>query len=325
MNSDKATVMNRIEFLYQQSIYYQTRLKYIESRVQSIWSLDPNGADILDQLNSFRDKFNDIFLSGSDAINNVIEILSSQGVFTSDEIAIAMEKQGKIIDNLTSLQNKIDFIKKELKNKYETVEIENEEPVWVEKTDKVKRSAVARSAIATAEILTHGVTGFFTLPITGIQKLFRVEDKNLAINQVNGSISREFSDDYYRNENVMTMTTKKVKSLQQKMVGVDEVRDDVTRMVPTVIKKEQEVGKEYQKGGYPVIENLLAIGIGIEVADADLDIQKHFEEIVSTGRIHIKQSLGRYEDTINQLVENNDSKIAEEQIITILERILLTK
>ncbi|MGJ5674054.1 MAG: hypothetical protein ACR9NN_10655 [Nostochopsis sp.] len=241
----------------------------------------------------------------------------------ASEAKISREKAVKILVDSVEAEEVTEEQIVGYKPEYKDVETEEDIPVSVETTEKVKRSAIARGALGAVEGTVHLVT----IPLTGIfsvgQKIFGVKDEDLAINQVHNSIQKQFEADYYRNETVIKMTTKKVKRVEQKMVGMEAVRDNVTKMVPKIVQKEQEVGKDYLQGGYPIVENLLAIGLGIESADPDQDIQKHFEEIVEDGRIQVQGLLGPYQDTINQLAENQNPQIAENKIITILERALL--
>ena len=77
------------------------------------------------------------------------------------------------------------------------------------------------------------------------------------------------------------------------------------------------------QGGYPVVENLLAIGLGIEKAESSKGLLEDFEAIVRSGRIEVQSLLGRYKDMINELAVKSDPATAEEQIIRMLNNVLL--
>ncbi|MBE9224107.1 GTPase domain-containing protein [Phormidium sp. LEGE 05292] len=197
--------------------------------------------------------------------------------------------------------------------KYKTVDIEEEVPDYREVTEKVKRSAIARAGLGVVE----GVARTITSPISGIQKLFGVEKT------IGDKIHKEIDRDAYRNENVIKAATRKIKKTEERMIGMEAVRQDVTRKVQKVVQKEKEVGKNYLQGGYPVVENLLAIGLGIENADPAWDLQNDFESIVEAEREQVKAMLTNQKDEINKLAVNSDPRQAEVRIIWILEQALM--
>ena len=117
--------------------------------------------------------------------------------------------------------------------------------------------------------------------------------------------------------------TKEVTRNEQRSVNIKERKAKVMEMVYNVVEKEQVVGKNYLQGGYPVVENLLAIGLGIEKAESSKGLLEDFEAIVRSGRIEVQSLLGRYKDMINELAVKSDPATAEEQIIRMLNNVLL--
>jgi hypothetical protein len=125
-------------------------------------------------------------------------------------------------------------------------------------------------------------------------------------------------------EDVIKPVVKTIKTTEQRFVGMKEIKKKVVEKVPDVIREEQATGKiNYLQGGYPVVENLLAIGLGIEKANPQLDLQDNFQAIVNNGRQEVKATLQSYAEQINNLAINQNARYAEEQIVNILERILL--
>ena len=101
-------------------------------------------------------------------------------------------------------------------------------------------------------------------------------------------------------------------------------KEEVTKNVPYTVQKLKKVGEEFIQGGYPVIENLLAIGLGIEIGSSSTSSQNNlnFEDAVKLGQQQVQANLSRYRDKINQLAESKNPDIAEEQIIKILKNAL---
>lgn len=87
------------------------------------------------------------------------------------------------------------------------------------------------------------------------------------------------------------------------------------------IVKEKEVSKQYLQGGYSVIENILAIGLGVEYIGSEQDLVNCFESSVKVQRERMEKILSPHKQKINQLAESctnpQTTKQAEEQIINI--------
>ncbi|BAY84688.1 hypothetical protein NIES267_41840 [Calothrix parasitica NIES-267] len=122
--------------------------------------------------------------------------------------------------------------------------------------------------------------------------------------------------------------TRQVPRTQRQLVDVEPIKETVTRQVPEVLEKEKEVGKKYLQGGYPVIENILAIGLGIEYVDSEQDLGNYFDSSVKVQRQQIKNMLSPHKQTINQLAQNctnpGTKNPAEEQIINILQQAVIS-
>jgi predicted GTPase len=127
------------------------------------------------------------------------------------------------------------------------------------------------------------------------------------------------------NEDVIEPVVKKVTKIERRLAGMKARKEKVTKNVPYTVQKLKKVGEEFIQGGYPVVENLLAIGLGIESANSSTDGQNdfNFEDAVKLGQQQVQANLSRYRDKINQLAESNNPDLAEAQIIKILESALL--
>ncbi|MBE9145798.1 GTPase family protein [Planktothrix mougeotii] len=127
------------------------------------------------------------------------------------------------------------------------------------------------------------------------------------------------------NEDVIEPVVKKVTKMEKRLAGMKARKQEVIKDVPYIVPKLKKVGEEFIQGGYPVVENLLAIGLGIESANSSADKQNNFnfEDAVKSGQQQVKAALSRYRDRINQLAESNDPDVAEAEIIKILTGALL--
>ncbi|MDZ8082491.1 MAG: GTPase [Nostoc sp. DcaGUA01] len=149
----------------------------------------------------------------------------------------------------------------------------------------------------------------------------------LAASVIGGMVTGGAIGGRKRKKDATSEPMKFVTKMEQRLVGMKEQREEVTKKVPYIVQKEQEVGKKYLQGGYPVVENLLAIGLGIENAQPSQDLQADFEDIVQAGKDQVQAMLSRYKQEINQLAESSSTpekaQQAEEQIIKILKQAVM--
>jgi len=72
------------------------------------------------------------------------------------------------------------------------------------------------------------------------------------------------------------------------------------------------------KGGYEIIEGILAMGLGFEgLPEGDL------KSIYENGKKQVNLQIGNLKSKIEQIINNSNSKTAENEIITILRKTLL--
>ncbi len=100
------------------------------------------------------------------------------------------------------------------------------------------------------------------------------------------------------------------------IVGMKQVSDGYTEVVighETIVLK-----KEFLKGGYEIIEGILAIGLGFEgLPEGDL------KSIYENGKKQVNLKIGNLKSKIEQIINNSNSKTAENEIIAILRKTLL--
>lgn len=127
-------------------------------------------------------------------------------------------------------------------------------------------------------------------------------------------------------EDVIKPVVKTITVTEKRLVGMKEVKKTVTEKVPEVMReqREQATGNvKYLQGGYPVVENLLAIGLGIGKADSSVDLKDNFAAVVNNGRQEVQTVLQPHVERINDLAVNSDRKYAEARIMDILKGVFV--
>ena len=112
--------------------------------------------------------------------------------------------------------------------------------------------------------------------------------------------------------------------MEKRFVRTREERKDMTRKVPYVVQTEKEVGTKYLQGGYPVVKNLLSIGLAVESIGSSHNLLDSFDGKVKAKQEQVQAMLGSHEKEINQLAQSSTTpkktKQAEERIIEILQK-----
>jgi hypothetical protein len=100
------------------------------------------------------------------------------------------------------------------------------------------------------------------------------------------------------------------------VIGMKQVSEGYTEVVvghETIV-----VGREFLKGGYEIIEGILAIGLGFEGLPGG-----NLKSIYENGKKQVNLKIGNLKSKIEQIINNSDSKSAENEIISILRKTLL--
>ncbi|RKZ52571.1 MAG: hypothetical protein DRR16_24220 [Candidatus Parabeggiatoa sp. nov. 3] len=203
--------------------------------------------------------------------------------------------------------------------KIEEVEVTEQRPEYYTETVLVKRSGTSRFLTTLSEIAAVGVTSpIWLAQMAGTALGLRSDKKMMADNIID-----DFNPDFYKKEKVAQVRTKIITRIEERFMGLKEMREKITRKVPVVVETEQEVGKKYLQGGYKVVENVLAIGLGMEKLDSASDFSIGFEEAFQAGVQQVGALLSDHQEQINQLSENEGPDIAEAKIRVILEKALI--
>jgi len=252
----------------------------------------------------------DARLEAENELNGMVSRYAEQAKISRQE---AIKKFVPDIEETTVMESIVSGFKPIFKD----VTTEEEVPDYYQETERVKRSAIARGGLGVVEGLVQVVTS----PISAIQGIFSafggMKEEDILGNQIH----QQFDRDAYRNENVIKSTTRTVKRVQQTLADIETIKQDVPRKIQKIVQKEQVVGQKSLQGGYPVVETILAIGLGIE--NPKSSNVNDLETIVNNGKSQVQALLGRYQDQINQLAVNSQPKQAEANILRILESVLL--
>lgn len=182
--------------------------------------------------------------------------------------------------------------------------------------------------IATRGALGVGEALLRTLysPVSAVQGMFGVEETwGDEIHE--GIHELAFTDkEVIVNENVMKPVRTTIERTEQRFKGMKEDRQEVVlgTYQAVVGQREKEVGRKALQGGYAVIEDLLAIGLGIEFADPTKDLRTSFVDVVKSGRTEVQTRLIRFKDQINQLAVSDDPQQAETKIVQILKQVVMS-
>lgn len=188
----------------------------------------------------------------------------------------------------------------------------------------IKQTVVIQKPIYKSEKVTDTVTDYHEA--TESRLVERYVDRESKIGRFFQPLIGRKKKQFLENETVMKPLKREVERWEERFAGMEEERDEVVvgSYEAVVGQRDVDTGvKKSKQGGYVVIEDLLAIGLGLELADPSQDLRKCFDKVIQKGRQQVQATLSRYRDKINQLAESNDPDVAEAQIIKILESSLL--
>lgn len=136
-------------------------------------------------------------------------------------------------------------------------------------------------------------------------------------NKVTGLFGVKFFDEKLINETVkkpIERTVTRLAGYTKEVIGtVDAVVDQV----------EKTVGKDYLKGGYPVIKLLLSLGLGSQ--NHCHHPNQPFEECREQAEIFLDQKLASVKNQIEKLSEEDDPNHTEAQLNELLETTLISE
>ncbi|MDM8555687.1 50S ribosome-binding GTPase [Desulfococcaceae bacterium HSG7] len=232
----------------------------------------------------------------------------------SKEAKVSREEPITILEQKTAPKNITETVVTRIPQ-YEDKEVEEVQTTYYEDEKSHQETYTHKGDVAAGAIL-GAVTAALTATVAPFLAPMAVA---LGIKAGMGGRTRTVT------ENVMKPAKEVVKRIQKEIIGYEEKKNTiVTGTYQAVVgEREKIVGKKSKQGGYLVIEDLLAIGIGLEKADTSVNFQKNFSNVIESGRLQIQGNLLRYKDYIDNLVEKNDPDKAEQEIIQILEKALL--
>jgi predicted GTPase len=237
---------------------------------------------------------------------------------------ISREEAIKVVEQITEEKELKQTIVTQ-KPKFEEKEVEETHTIYVENTESRQESYTHGDDVGGGAFFGAGVgtavaaVASFFIPIAAPIFLGAA-----ALGAAGGAAAGTGRRTKTVTENVMKPAKNVVKRMQRDLVGFDEEKQEiVTGTYQAVVgQRENVVGKKAKQGGYPVVEDLLAIGLGLELANPSIDLQKKFPTVVENGRKQVQAKLVRYKDQINQLAESGNPDKAEQEIIGILKRVL---
>ena len=322
----------------ERSYRYRQTLIHIASRLATYPVDTPLGTGILNEAYAAVCDYGiSIFLeedARAEMENELYQFVDELAAQTKTSRAKAIET---IVDVVEYKQEKEEIIAG-WEQEYEDVEVPDVEIDYQEKTQsKVETVDAGRSAGRIAGGTAVGAAaglGAFTAILAGIAATGATIATGglaapLAAAVIGGAVtggvmgSKKQKKEITVNEDVIEPVVKKVTKMEKRLAGIKARKEEVTKNVPYIVQKRQKVGEEFIQGGYPVVENLLAIGLGIESANSSVDLQSNFEAVVNLGQQQVQATLSRYRDKINQLAESNNPDRSETEIIRILESVLL--
>jgi predicted GTPase len=113
---------------------------------------------------------------------------------------------------------------------------------------------------------------------------------------------------------------KPIERLETRFLGYEK---EVIGTVKVVVGHvEKIVGKDYLKGGYPVIKFIIGLGRGVQIYCHNPE--RSLQNCIENAEAAIENQLIPFKARIEQLLENNATHNAEQQLIQILEKALGT-
>jgi hypothetical protein len=193
-----------------------------------------------------------------------------------------------------------------------TVEVEVLEAVESLVTTEVKRSKSlgARMGIG----LLEGVEHVFASPISAFEML------SGAKRTENHAVRDRYRDSYSYTETVVRPTTTTVTRLEERIIGFEEQKELVTRLVPEVVSRLEQVGEESLTGGKRVIEDVFALGLAAERVTAGPDFERRFAAAVTNVRTEVQRLLEPHASRIDAAA-TVDQAAGEQELQVILTRV----
>jgi predicted GTPase len=190
----------------------------------------------------------------------------------------------------------------------EQVEEEEIVPSYTIRNVPVPPSLPALFANKAAEGLTHMALS----PIGALQTVFGEK------RTVHDEVSDFFAGFLVKSNQVLEETTRTVTRLRERFVGMREEKAMVTRMVPKVVLRDQEVGKEALVGGRRVVEDVLSLGLAMEQLPPGENPQVALETALTRARQVVNAKLAPLAGQIDAAAELPGLAEREKQLMSLL-------
>jgi hypothetical protein len=195
-----------------------------------------------------------------------------------------------------------------------TEEVEVLEAVESLVTTEVKKSKslAARMGIG----LLEGVEHVFASPISAIELL------GGAKRTENHTVRDRYRDSYSYTETVVRPTTTTVTRLEERIIGFEEQKELVTRLVPEVVSRQEVVGEQGGHGGARVIEDVFALALAAERVTSGPNFERRFTAAVADVRAEIKDLLEPFAQQI-EADSVADQPTGEKELQALLTRVFV--
>lgn len=202
-----------------------------------------------------------VFMEDNAYVEYEKAIYNAVDKYVSETQALRQEQVKKKIKDVEKKEIEVEKIVG-YEPEFQDVTITDQVLTFESQTKKKKRSKLYRGILGFTEAVSQVAVAPISI-IQGIGNVCGVTEENVC-----KEVHKSFNDDAYEEVEVFIPRTKEVTRNEQRLVNIKERKAKVMEMVYNVVEKEQVVGKNYLQGGYPVVENLLAIGLGIEKAES---------------------------------------------------------
>lgn len=117
MSQIKSVLDNSLDCLVQDLIYCKAQLGYIDNRIREMGKYDTSGINMSNELNEIKEQLNTIYLSDLKVIQQTVNSLKGQGLFSQLEYQQLNGKRLAIVNDLNTLQSELKALKDRLKQK----------------------------------------------------------------------------------------------------------------------------------------------------------------------------------------------------------------
>ena len=138
----------------------------------------------------------------------------------------------------------------------------------------------------------------------------------------NHDVRDRYRGSYGYTETVVRPTTTTVTRLVERIVGFEEQKKLVTRLVPEVVSRLEQVGEEAGAGGTRVVEDVFALGLAAERVTAGPDLERRFVAAVASVQAEVRGLLESHATRIDAAAAA-DQAAGEKELQALLTRVFV--